>query len=112
MGPGLTPAGDDLIGGALVTLRMLRRHAVASRLGTWALRHAEDGTSRISRAHLACAARGQGGAALHELLHAALCGRRNLVAELARIDAVGHTSGWDAAAGAVLALRALSVPRR
>lgn len=112
MGPGLTPAGDDLIGGALIALRSLRRHAVAARLGAWALRRAESGTSRISRAHLACAAAGQGGEALHELLRAALSGRRDLASEFAAIDAVGHTSGWDAAAGVVLALQALRPPRR
>lgn len=112
MGPGLTPAGDDLIGGALIALHTLRRHAVAARLGAWALRHAENGTSRISRAHLACAVQGQGGEALHALLHAALSGRRNLASELAAIDAVGHTSGWDAAAGVALALQALRPPRR
>ncbi len=112
MGPGLTPAGDDLVGGALIALRAVRRHALAARLGAWALRLAERRTSRISGAHLACAAEGQGGEALHGLLHAVLSGRRELAAEVAAIDAVGHTSGWDAAAGAALALQALRPPRR
>ncbi|MEE9273883.1 MAG: DUF2877 domain-containing protein, partial [bacterium] len=65
---------------------------------------------RISRAHLACAARGEGAAALHETL-AALLGpdpEAALAAPLGTLDAIGHTSGWDALAGAaaVLALRA------
>lgn len=110
-GPGLTPAGDDLIGGALVALRVARRHARASRLGAWALRQARRGTSRISREHLACAAQGHGGAALHGLIDALLAGRRGLAAAFVAIDAVGHTSGWDAAAGALLALEALTPSR-
>jgi len=104
-GPGLTPAGDDLVGGALVALRALRLHARADRLGRWALRKAQRGSSRISRAHLACAAAGEGGAPLHALIAALLSGTRDASRELAAIDAVGHTSGWDAAAGAVLVLR-------
>lgn len=112
MGPGLTPAGDDLIGGALIALHTMHRYAVAGRLAAWALRHAENGTSRISRAHLACAARGQGGEAFHALLRAVLSGQRNLATELAAIDTVGHTSGWDAAAGAALALQALRPLRK
>ena len=104
-GPGLTPAGDDLVGGALVALRAMRLHARAIRLGGWALRRARTGTNRISRAHLACAAGGEGGAALHAMIAALLSGARDLTRELAAIDAVGHTSGWDAAAGALLVLQ-------
>jgi len=110
-GPGLTPAGDDLVGGALIALHAMRRRAVAARLGAWALRLARSRTSRISRAHLACAARGEGGMALHALLNALLAGRRKPVRELAAVDAVGHTSGWDAAAGAALVLELLRPPR-
>jgi hypothetical protein len=112
MGPGLTPAGDDLVGGALVALRISGRHACAARVGDWALRLAARRTNRISRAHLACAARGEGGAALHALLDALLAGRGDLSRELRAIDAIGHTSGWDAAAGAALVLDQLRRPRK
>ena len=103
-GAGLTPAGDDLVGGALVALRAARRHALAARLAHWALARARGRTNRISRAHLACAARGEGGEALHAFVAALLAGGRGLDRELAALDAIGHTSGWDAAAGACLAL--------
>jgi hypothetical protein len=112
LGPGLTPAGDDLVGGALVALHALRRHACAARLGAWATQVARRNTNRISREHLACAAAGEGGAALHALLNAVLRGQPDLAPELAAIDAVGHTSGWDAAAGAALVLELFRRPRK
>ncbi|MEE9274570.1 MAG: DUF2877 domain-containing protein [bacterium] len=110
LGPGLTPSGDDFVGGALIALRALGFGTAADRLAAWALSIAGVGTGRISRAHLACAARGEGAAALHETL-AALLGPHPdaaLAAPLRNLDAIGHTSGWDALAGAaaVLALRA------
>lgn len=103
-GCGLTPAGDDLVGGALVALRAARRHATAARLAHWALARARRHTSRISRAHLACAARGEGAEALHAFIAGLIAGRCPRGQALDRLDAIGHTSGWDAAAGAALAL--------
>jgi hypothetical protein len=49
-------------------------------------------TSAISAAHLAAAAAGQAHEALHEVLNGSL--------DFKRLDDVGHTSGWDALAGA------------
>ncbi len=104
MGSGLTPAGDDLIGGALIALRAVGRKATAERLGKWALRLARTRTNRISFAHLSCAASGQGHEALHHALSAILSGRRNLRKELQALKRIGHTSGMDAFSGALLAL--------
>jgi hypothetical protein len=103
LGPGLTPSGDDLIGGALCTLHATGRADVAARLAAWALPLAKSGTNRISYAHLACAAEGECGEAVNDAILALVAGGE---ADLERIDAIGHTSGWDALAGAVLALRA------
>ena len=108
LGPGLTPAGDDLLGGALIALRVAGRPAVADRLAAWLLPRTAARTSRISRAHIEAAATlGQGHAALHETL-AALCDDDDaaLATALGRLDRVGHSSGWDALTGAVLALGA------
>jgi hypothetical protein len=102
LGPGLTPAGDDFVVGALIALRALGGNVVAARIAAWALALAERGTGRISRAHLACAAQGEG----HEALHALLAAKDDDALETA-LDAlgrVGHSSGWDAAAGALAAL--------
>lgn len=105
LGPGLTPAGDDFVGGALIALRAFGHGGAADRIAAWALPLAESQTSRISRAHLACAAQGQG----HETLHALLCAlsrkAEERAAALAGLDRMGHSSGRDAAAGALRAIR-------
>jgi len=98
LGPGLTPAGDDFVGGAMIALRAFDRGPLADRVAAWALPLARTNTSRISRAHLECAAAGQG----HEALHDLLCTFEKR--HLDRLARVGHTSGLDAAAGALLAL--------
>lgn len=109
LGPGLTPAGDDALGGALVATRACGRADIADVLARWALPRAKRGTSDISAAHLAAAADGQGAAALHDVLVAlARVEQADLVSALRRLDAIGHSSGWDALAGAVAALIALT----
>jgi len=104
MGNGLTPAGDDLIGGALIALRAVGRRRIGDRVAEWALRLARTRTNRISLAHLQCAASGQGHEALHLALSAILAGQENLGKELSSLRRVGHTSGMDALSGALLAL--------
>ncbi len=104
LGPGLTPSGDDLIGGALCALHATGRSDVAAHLAAWALPLAKDGTNRISQAHLACAAEGECGEAVNDAITALLSG---VLPDLARIDAIGHTSGWDALAGVALALEGI-----
>jgi hypothetical protein len=107
LGPGLTPSGDDLLGGALVALHLLDRPDLAETLWHEISGALETGTNAISRAHLAAAARGLGGATLHAILNDLLTGKRDvLAARLAAVDRIGHTSGWDALAGATIALRA------
>lgn len=104
MGSGLTPAGDDLIGGALIALRAVGKKRIADRLAKWTLRLAQSRTNRISFAHLTCAASGEGHEALHLALSAILAGRANLEKELSALNRIGHTSGMDALGGALLAL--------
>lgn len=106
LGPGLTPSGDDALGGALIAFRALGRAGIAERLAAKALPRARQRTHAISLAHLACAADGQGTAALHETL-AALCSprARGLSRCLDAIAAIGHTSGWDALVGVWVAAK-------
>ncbi len=100
LGPGLTPSGDDFIGGSMIALRALEREAAAERLAGWAEPLARERTGVISRAHLACAAGGEGAGALHETL-TAICrpAGADLAASVDAAGAIGHTSGWDALAG-------------
>lgn len=103
LGPGLTPSGDDLIGGAICALHAAGRSAQAKRLAAWALPLARVATNRISNAHLACAAEGECGEAVNDAIVALMAGAPT---DLDSIDAIGHTSGWDALAGVALALSA------
>ncbi|MGQ0662263.1 MAG: oxamate carbamoyltransferase subunit AllH family protein [Pseudomonadota bacterium] len=108
LGPGLTPAGDDFVGGALIALRALGVPALADRLAAWGLGLARQRTGKIAFAHLACAARGQGAGALHDALGAlARPGAPGLAAALAAIDGIGHSSGWDGLAGVAAACQAV-----
>jgi hypothetical protein len=98
LGPGLTPSGDDYFGGVLVALRLTGRGVQADGLWRWLQPRLKQRTSDISAAHLAAAAAGEAHEALHEVLNGEL--------DLDRLDSVGHTSGWDALAGAVAVLKA------
>jgi len=109
LGPGLTPSGDDFLGGLLIALRLLNRGALSARLWTGLEAAAARRSLDLSVAHLSAAAAGRGSAALHAALNALVTGRADdLPAELERIEEIGHTSGWDALAGAVTALRSVT----
>ena len=99
LGPGLTPSGDDFLGGALVALHAFGKMDPAKVLGDWLLPRCANATHPVSVAHLAAAARGEGGEALHACL-CALAEGRDANDALDAIAKVGHTSGWDALAGA------------
>ena len=104
LGPGLTPSGDDFLGGAMVAAHALDRADIATRLYE-TIEKSDVGA--ISAAHLAAAREGAASAPLHFVLNDVLCGRgENLPARLSALDRMGHTSGWDALAGAVMVLRA------
>jgi hypothetical protein len=97
LGPGLTPSGDDYLGGMLVALHALGREPQARALWRW-LQPRLSRTSPISAAHLEAASAGEA----HETLHDALADP-SLVSHLRKL---GHCSGWDGLAGAVAVLRA------
>ena len=105
LGPGLTPSGDDYLGGMLVALRLCGRAAQAESLWRWLEPRLGAKTSAISTAHLAAAAEGEAHEALHESLRTLLGGERAWPEVLDALDGVGHCSGWDALAGALAVLR-------
>lgn len=98
LGPGLTPSGDDFLGGVMLALHHVHRETQARGLWRW-LEPRLARTSAISAAHLAASAAGEG----HEALHAALLHlfqrQPGWPAALDRLDAIGHCSGWDILAG-------------
>jgi len=97
LGPGLTPSGDDYLGGVMVALHLRSRASQAASLWRWLEPRLASRTGAISAAHLAAAATGEAHEALHDVLNGDL--------DLDALDAVGHCSGWDALAGAVAVLR-------
>jgi len=106
LGPGLTPSGDDYLGGVLLALRCMGRGAQADSLWRWLAPRLSGHTSAISAAHLGAAAAGEVHEALHEVLENLSAWQvPDLHPSLARLDAVGHTSGWDALAGVVAVAR-------
>lgn len=106
LGPGLTPSGDDLLGGALIALASLRLPNMRELL--WSICSAElDRTNEISRAHLRAAASGYGASVLHAAIDATIGGRVDLMPQaLSALSSIGHTSGRDGFAGVLIVLRA------
>ena len=100
LGPGLTPSGDDYLGGVLIALHQLGRDAQARGLWRW-LEPRLGRTSAISGAHLAAAATGEGHEALHACLWALYSADADWPQLLTALDGVGHCSGWDSLAGMV-----------
>ena len=100
LGPGLTPSGDDYIGGMLIALRQLGRETQARGLWRW-LAPRLPRTSAISGAHLTAAAAGEGHEALHACLAALCTAGPQWGSALDALDRVGHCSGWDSLAGVV-----------
>ncbi len=96
-GSGLTPAGDDLLAGALASLRALGSPAAAD-LGTVVRALAPRGTTRLSAALLEAADLGAVVPEAAGVLRA-LAGAGDVEAAAGRLVDVGHTSGWHLAAG-------------
>lgn len=105
-GPGLTPAGDDVLAGLLLVLAIVGRDRdELERAATAARTHA------ISLAFLLWAARGQSVAPVHHLL-TALADGDGVAVERHRsaVAALGQTSGADLLFGLRLGLGALAGP--
>lgn len=110
-GTGLTPAGDDLLAGALAALRAVGSTA-ADGLGAAVRDMAPGRTSRLSAALLDAADRGAVVPEAAAVLRAVAAGRGTqgcagsaaLDDAVLRLTHVGHTSGWHLAAGLAVGL--------
>jgi hypothetical protein len=93
-GPGLTPAGDDALGGILFALGAMGCNADLVAVAR------QVRTTAISGAFLLWAARGQALGPVHDLLAAAVAGDVPAARSAARLlQHVGHSSGADFAQG-------------
>jgi hypothetical protein len=108
LGPGLTPSGDDFVGGALFSVQTLGAvypevFGLTSAPFQTFLERARPLTNHISFAILSDLARGHGPESLHDFVTSQLrgeSGHRSLEAAQ-RIVEIGHSSGYDLLAGAV-----------
>jgi uncharacterized protein DUF2877 len=108
LGPGLTPSGDDYVGGAFFARALLAR-AGAGTAARWcraaeAVRAAAPRrTHPISAALLGDLLDGEGWAPLHDLASALAADAPEETAREAarRLTRLGHSSGWDLLAGFV-----------
>jgi hypothetical protein len=108
LGPGLTPSGDDFVGGLLFAVHCLSAaYPERFRWGGQSINTLIDWactrTNLISAAILRDMAGGQGPEPLHRVLIALLNDgepHRVLVA-INRLIRIGHSSGWDMLAGAL-----------
>ena len=108
LGPGLTPSGDDLIGGVMVALHALRKHSALNCLATMVRKRMRSNTTPISIAHLSAAMNGVCGASVHDALLALVLGDGGSLAQtLEGLTRIGHSSGWDTLTGIAFTLTAL-----
>ena len=102
LGPGLTPAGDDVMLGALLAAWIMHPPGLAKALGQQLCSVAAARTTSLSAAWLRSASRGEAGIRWHELFDALLAADGARVHQsVGAITAVGETSGADALAGFV-----------
>jgi hypothetical protein len=103
LGPGLTPAGDDVLAGVLVTAAHLGHPCPAL---VTEVRDRAQRTTVLSADLLGHAGDGRASAPVLGLLDA-LVGARPVAPALSGLLAVGSTSGHDTATGVLVAARAL-----
>ena len=121
LGPGLTPSGDDLLGGLMVALIStagcdilgansvsyaagIRHSAMIRELANCIANNAPQGTNRISIAMLGSAVLGVGNDAQHQLLNSIFQPEyeSNQIEVALRLAQIGHTSGWDSLVGLLI----------
>jgi len=110
LGEGLTPSGDDFLGG-LFFLRWHRARLAGTAdsaggvIDAW-LEGIRERTTRVSHAIVADMAHGQGPGPLHELVSALAAGASlGVVVQRAEdVARIGHSSGWDLLAGVAAGL--------
>jgi Protein of unknown function (DUF2877) len=105
LGAGLTPSGDDLVGGAFFARAALAAIA-GSDVAAWRTAAsrvraaAHEATNPISAALLSDLLEGHGWSALHDLVGALACDDdARTVTAARRLTRLGHSSGWDLLTG-------------
>jgi hypothetical protein len=103
LGAGLTPSGDDLVGGLLFGARVLLDAYPGSSVSDMAIigEHYRMRTNQISFTLLDDLANGHAIEPLYHLVNGILMGEslRSIRLAVGRVTRVGHSTGWDMVAG-------------
>ncbi len=114
LGEGLTPAGDDFVGGRLFARWYL--HAAYPDAVTWdqctvdaLIEYARPRTNAISHTILRDHARGQSVAPMHDLVAAILTGKSpdEIARHVRRLSGIGNTSGDEMLAGVLTEMQSV-----
>lgn len=105
LGMGLTPSGDDFLGGMMIALTRLDEKFLRQRLWNSVRYWANKNSNPISLAHLSAAAEGYGNQIIHNMVTAILHGDINAInTTIDDIATIGHSSGWDIMLGVILTI--------
>jgi hypothetical protein len=105
LGPGLTPSGDDLLGGLMLALGARGDLRLRDQLWDHIVDDLDSLTVPPSAMHMTAAAHGLAHQALHALVNEILAGGNvDLAAKLDAVLELGATSGIDAVAGVIIGL--------
>ena len=96
LGPGLTPSGDDFLGGALIALRTINKVESAIKLWEGIAVSVPTSTNEISSAQLFAASHGYGADSVHRLLNSIFTHKiGEFLQDRKLVENIGHTSGCD-----------------
>jgi hypothetical protein len=106
LGWGLTPSGDDFLGGLLFAAHVLQKiypqHIQSDRkIIKDSIKSAHEQTNPISHALLSDLALGRGPEPLHDLVNALIMDKdpETVMTRVIRLIEIGSTSGWDMLSG-------------
>lgn len=113
LGPGLTPSGDDFLGGMMIAAHSLGAQTLCLRLWRMIGPVAFITGNPIAFAHLSAASEGLGNIGIHRAIAMIIAGEGGATGPvLEGIDTIGRTSGWDAMAGVTRLFEAWLLARR
>jgi len=111
LGEGLTPSGDDFIGGLLFCLHSIQHNYGLLQVDEYPdidpfLRKSESQTNLISFSLLKDHATGHGSESLHNLINDLLTGQpvEVISRSIMSLVQIGHSTGWDLLAGVLTGL--------
>ncbi len=105
LGCGLTPSGDDYLGGIMIALHSIGKADLSHLLWSKIRNHVSSSTNLISFAHMQAASDGIGADVIHRAISTIVDGDLKAVeASILGIDCIGYTSGWDIISGSIAVL--------